>query len=153
MSLDIKKKINKRCEKSFLQIKVSKVDLIYLLNPGDDISEFRIMDSSKKRRRRLVIFFIIIILAILGIVVFGFFCSEDDCALSRKHVNVGRLFADHHYHQPWFNSSSLNKHKLNNHLTYEDVLNDDFQNKFDINKFDVMVITETTNFNKSGSEF
>lgn len=142
MSLDIKEKINKRCEKSLLQVKVSKIDLIYLISPADN--EVVKMDNLKKRRRCLVIFFIIIILSIVGTVFFGFFACNDEmiCAFSKK-----KLFSDHHFHQYQLshqvdNLSSLNKHKLDSHLkglSYDEVLNDDFQSKFDINKFDVMV--------------
>lgn len=141
MSLvDIKKKINKRCEKSLLQVQVSKIDLIYLINPTDN--EVMRMDSLKKRRRCLVIFLIIIILSIVGTVFFGFFaCNEEICAFSKK-----KLFPDHHYHQQLHQADHLNrlnkKRKLDNHLkglSYDEVLNDDFQSKFDINKFDVMV--------------
>ena len=147
MSLDIKKKINKRCEKSVLQVKVSKIDLIYLINPSDN--EVMRMDNLKKRRRCLLIFLIIIILSIVGTVFFGFFlqnCNDEICPFSKK-----RLFPEHHFHQhhPLDNLSSLNKHKLDNHLkglSYDEVLNDDFQSKFDINKFDVMVSAETIFF-------
>lgn len=141
MSSDIKEKINKRCEKSLLQVKVSKIDLIYLINPAEN--EVVKMDNLKKRRRCLVIFFIIIILSIVGTVFFGFFaCNEEICAFSKK-----KLLPDHHYHQYQLshqldNLSSLNKHKLDSHLkglSYDEVLNDDFQSRFDINKFDVMV--------------
>lgn len=140
MSFDIKKKINKRCENSLLQVKVSKIDLVYLINPTEN--EVMKMDSLRKRRRCLVIFFIIIILSIIGTVFFGFFaCNEEICAFSKK-----KLFPDHHHHQYQLShhdsSSSLHKHKLDSHLkglSYDEVLNDDFQSKFDINKFDVMV--------------
>lgn len=143
MSLGIKGKINKRCEKSLLQVKVSKIDLIYLINPADN--EVVKMDNLKKRRRCLVIFFIIILLSIVGTVFFGFFACNDEmiCAFSKK-----KLFPDHHFHQFQLshqldNLSSLSKHKLvDSHLkglSYDEVLNDDFQSKFDINKFDVMV--------------
>lgn len=142
MSLDRKEKINKRCEKSLLRVKVSKIDLVYLVNPTDN--EVLKMDNLKKRRRCLVIFIIIIILSIVGTVFFGFFaCNEDICAFSKK-----KLFPDHqHFHHYQLshqldNLSSSNKHKLDSHLkglSYDEVLNDDFQSKFDINKFDVMV--------------
>lgn len=140
MSLDISEKINKRCEKSLLQVKVSKIDLVYLINPSDN--EVIKMDNLKKRRRCLVIFFIIIILSIVGTVFFGFFaCNEEICAFSKK-----KLFPEHHHHQYQHQvdnlSNSFNKHKLDSHLkglSYDEVLNDDFQSKFDINKFDVMV--------------
>lgn len=133
MSLDIKEKINKRCENSLLQVKVSKIDLIYLIDPIDN--DAIKMDNLKKRRRCLVIFLIIIILSIVGTVFFGFFaCNEEVCAFSKK-----RLFPDHHYHQY---HQLDNLHQLDSHLkglSYDEVLNDDFQSKFDINKFDVMV--------------
>lgn len=137
MSLDIKEKINKKCENSLLQVKVSKIDLVYLINPIDN--DVMKMDNLKKRRRCLVIFLIIIILSIVGTVFFGFFaCNEEICAFSKK-----KLFPDHHYHQYQLdNPGSFNKHKLDSHLkglSYDEVLNDDFQSKFDINKFDVMV--------------
>jgi hypothetical protein len=139
MSLAIREKINKRCEKSLLQVKVSKIDLVYLINPTDN--EVMKMDNLKKRRRCLVIFLIIIILSIIGTVFFGFFaCNEEICAFSKK-----KLFPEHHHqvmHQVDNLSSSFNKHKLDSHLkglSYDEVLNDDFQSKFDINKFDVMV--------------
>jgi hypothetical protein len=142
MSLEIREKINKRCEKSLLQVKVSKIDLVYLINPIDNEVTIK-MDNLKKRRRCLVIFFIIIILSIVGTVFFGFFaCNEEICAFSKK-----KLFPEHHHHQYQHQvdnlSSSFNKqHKLDSHLkglSYDEVLNDDFQSKFDINKFDVMV--------------
>lgn len=138
MSLEIREKINKRCEKSLLQVKVSKIDLVYLINPADH--EVIKMDNLKKRRRCLVIFFIIIILSIIGTVFFGFFaCNEEICAFSKK-----KLFPEHHHHQYQHQVDNLssNKHKLDSHLkglSYDEVLNDDFQSKFDINKFDVMV--------------
>lgn len=120
---------------------MSKIDLIYLINPTDN--ELVKMDNLKKKRRCLVIFFVIILLSIVGTVFFGFFaCNEEICAFSKK-----KLFPDHHFHQYQLshqldNLSSLNKHKLDSHLkglSYDEVLNDDFQSKFDINKFDVMV--------------
>jgi len=133
--LDIKEKINKRCENSLLQVKVSKIDLVYLINDNDAITK---MDNLKKRRRCLVIFLIIIILSIVGTVFFGFFaCNEEICAFSKK-----RLFPDHRQYHQLDNLSSFSKHKLDSHLkglSYDEVLNDDFQSKFDINKFDVMV--------------
>lgn len=139
MSFDKKEKINKRCEKSLLQVKVSKIDYIYLINPIDN--EVMRMDSLKKRRRCLVIFLIIIILSIVATVFFGFFaCNEEICAFSKK-----KLFPEHHFHQyQGENLSSLARHsKLDTKnlkgLSYDEVLNDDFQSKFDINKFDVMV--------------
>lgn len=136
MSLDIKKKINKRCEKSLLQVQVSKIDLIYLINPNDN--EVMRMDSLKKRRRCLVIFLIIIILSIVGTVFFGFFaCNEEICAFSKK-----KFFTEHHQQLHQVDHQHLSKHKLDSHLkglSYDEVLNDDFQSKFDINKFDVMV--------------
>lgn len=139
MSLDIKEKINKRCEKSLLQVKVSKIDLVYLINPIDN--EVMRMDNLKKRRRCLVIFLIIIILSIVGTVFFGFFaCNEEICAFSKK-----KLFPDHHHQYQVDNLSHSSKHKLDSHLkglSYDEVLNDDFQSKFDINKFDVMVSTK-----------
>ena len=137
MSLEIREKINKRCEKSLLQVKDSKIDLVYLINPTDN--EVMKMDSLKKKRRCLVIFFIIIILSIIGTIFFGFFaCNEEICAFSKK-----KLFPEHHHlHQVDSLNGNFNKHKLDSHLkglSYEEVLNDDFQSKFDINKFDVMV--------------
>ena len=133
--LDIKEKINKRCENS-LEVKVSKIDLVYLINPNEN--DAIKMDNLKKRRRCLVIFLIIIILSIVGTVFFGFFaCNEEICAFSKK-----RLFPDHRQYHQLDNLSSFNKHKLDSHLkglSYDEVLNDDFQSKFDINKFDVMV--------------
>jgi hypothetical protein len=138
MSNEKKEITNKRCEKSLLQVKVSKTDYIYLINPLDN--EVMRMDNLKKRRRCLVIFLIIIILSIVATVFFGFFaCNEEMCAFSKK-----KLFPDHHFHQYQVdNLSTLNKHKqLDSHLkglSYDEVLNDDFQSKFDINKFDVMV--------------
>lgn len=139
MSLAIREKINKRCEKSLLQVKVSKIDLVYLINQNDN--EDMKMDNLKKRRRCLVIFLIIIILSIIGTVFFGFFaCNEEICAFSKK-----KLFPEHHHqamHQVDNFSNSFNKHKLDTNLkglSYDEVLNDDFQSKFDISKFDVMV--------------
>lgn len=131
MSLDRKGKINKRCENSLLR--VSKIDLVYLINPIDN--DAIKMDSLRKRRRCLVIFLIIIVLSIFGTVFFGFFAYNEE--ISKK-----RLFPDHRQYHPMDNLSSLNKQKLDSHLkglSYEEVLNDDFQSKFDINKFDVMV--------------
>lgn len=140
MSFDKKEKINKRCENSLLQVKVSKFDYIYLINPIDN--EVMRMDSLKKRRRCLVIFLVIIILSIVATVFFGFFaCNEEICAFSKK-----KLFPEHHFHQyQGENLSSLARHskqletKNLKGLSYDEVLNDDFQSKFDINKFDVMV--------------
>lgn len=133
--LDIKEKINKRCENSLLQVKVSKIDLVYLIKDNDAITK---MDNLKKRRRCLVIFLIIVILSIVGTIFFGFFaCNEEICAFSKK-----RLFPDHRQYHQLDNLSSFSKHKLDSHLkglSYDEVLNDDFQSKFDINKFDVMV--------------
>ena len=113
MSLEIREKINKRCEKSLLQVKVSKIDLVYLINPTDN--EVMKMDSLKKRRRCLVIFFIIIILSIIGTIFFGFFaCNEEICAFSKK-----KLFPEHHHqylHQVDSLNGNFNKHKLDSHL-------------------------------------
>lgn len=152
MSLfDIKKKTNKRCEKSLVAVKVAKIDLICLIDATDN--EVMRMDNLKKRRRCLLIFLIIIILSIVGTVFFGFFaCNEEICAFSKK-----RLFPDHHFHLHQMDnlSSSLGKHKLDSHLkglSYDEVLNDDFQSKFDINKFDVMVSARASGLLLSAAE-
>ena len=138
MSLGYKEKLklSKKCD---IQVNVSKIDLVYLINPLIDNNEVMKMDNLKKRRKRLVIFLIIVILSFISIIIFGTLCQDDVCALSIS-LNRRELFSEHHTsHRHDSNITQSLKNK-NSHLSYDDVLNDDFQNKFDINSNDVMVI-------------
>lgn len=148
MSLGFKEKLSKKFD--YVQVNISKIDLVYLVNPIVESNEMLKMDSLKKRRKRLVIFIIIIILSLCSIILFGNFCSDDVCALSSiSSLSRKKLFSEHHISRHSNNnnnnisnnSSSLNNKYSHSHLlSYDDVLNDDFQNKFDINSNDVMVI-------------
>lgn len=147
MSLGFKGKLSKKFD--YVQVNISKIDLVYLVNPSTESNEVIKMDSLKKRRKRLVIFIIIIILSLCSIILFGNFCSDDVCALSSiSSLSRKKLFSEHHINRHSNNnnnnisnnSSSLsNKYSHSHLLSYDDVLNDDFQNKFDINSNDVMV--------------
>lgn len=143
MSLGFKGKLSKKFD--YVQVNISKIDLVYLVNPSTESNEVLKMDSLKKRRKRLVIFIIIIILSLCSIILFGNFCSDDVCALSsisslKHHIN---RHSNNNKNNVSNNSSSLNNNNKYSHshllLSYDDVLNDDFQNKFDINSNDVMV--------------
>jgi hypothetical protein len=149
MSLGYKDILNRKCD--IVQVNVSNVDLVYLVNPSINENGAAKMDSLKKRRKRLVIFVIIVILSLFSIIIFGTLCSDEVCALSIS-LNRKRFFSDHHHnfnlHRHNINNNNSNSISLidsklkphNNYLlSYDDVLNDDFQNKFDINSNDVMV--------------
>ena len=137
MSLGFKGKLNRKCD--IVQVNISKIDLVYLINQNSESNENVKMDNLKKRRKRLVIFLIIIILSLFSIILFGTLCSDDICALSS--ISDRKKFTEHfHRHSNnILNNGSLNN-KFSHLLSYDDVLNDDFQNKFDINSNDVMVI-------------
>lgn len=144
MSLGFKGKLSKK--RDYVQVNISKIDLVCLVNPSPE-NEVMKMDSLKKRRKRLVIFIIIIILSLCSIILFGNFCSDDVCALSSiSSLSRKKLFSEHHLsrhnniNNVSSNSSLNNKYSHSHLLSYDDVLNDDFQNKFDINSNDVMVI-------------
>jgi hypothetical protein len=153
MSLGFKGKLSKKFD--YVQVNISKIDLVYLVNPSAESNEVIKMDSLKKRRKRLVIFIIIIILSLCSIILFGNFCSEDICALSSiSSLSRKKLFSEHHINRHSNNnnisnnSSSLNNKYSHSHLlSYDDVLNDDFQNKFDINSNDVMVCKRFYSYN------
>lgn len=143
MSLGFKGKFNKKCD--IVQVNISKIDLVYLINQNSESNENVKMDNLKKRRKRLVIFLIIIILSLFSIILFGTLCSDDVCALSS--ISISRKkFSEHHINRHnnlnniSNNGSFNNKYSHSHLLSYDDVLNDDFQNKFDINSNDVMVI-------------
>lgn len=146
MSLGVKGKLSKKCD--IVQVNISKIDLVYLINQNSESNENVKMDNLKKRRKRLVIFLIIIILSLFSIILFGTLCSDDVCALSSISI-TRKKFSEHHISRHnnnnninniSNNSGFNNKYSHSHLLSYDDVLNDDFQNKFDINSNDVMVI-------------
>ncbi|RZF43969.1 hypothetical protein LSTR_LSTR014745 [Laodelphax striatellus] len=102
--------------------------------------EIKMESRSKSKLRSFVM--ICIFLALSGIIYFGYFCSEQVCALTTQKPtwtdwtlkfpiqdNLGKPLSIH--------SNPINSKATNPGLSYDDVLNDNFQ--FDMNAHDVMV--------------
>ena len=102
--------------------------------------EFKMETRSKYKFRNFVMF--CMLLALTGIIYFGYFCSDQVCALTPQKPswsewslkfpvqdNLGKPLSLH--------SNPYNSKSSNPGLSYDDVLNENFQ--FDINAHDVMV--------------
>ncbi|GAB0094816.1 Heparan-sulfate 6-O-sulfotransferase [Sergentomyia squamirostris] len=111
-----------------------KVDSDFVLLLPEGLYEIKRMEPRSKQRSIVVV---CIFLAIAGIVIFGYFCNDQVCALTKRDMmmssDVAALTSD------TGNSVGKSSTQINNPgLSYEEVLNDDnFQ--FDMNAHDVMV--------------
>lgn len=125
--------------KKSVEVQVLDSDFSMLLRESVTY-EIKMESRSKSRLRNFVM--ICIMLAISGIVYFGYFCSDQVCALTTQKTswsdwtlkfpiqdNLGKPLALH--------SSPFNSKTSNPGLSYDDVLNENFQ--FDMNAHDVMV--------------
>ncbi|XP_046668952.1 heparan-sulfate 6-O-sulfotransferase 1 [Homalodisca vitripennis] len=126
-------------EKKSVEVQVFDSDFSVLLRESLTY-EIKMESRSKSRLRNFVM--ICIMLALSGIVYFGYFCSDQVCALTTQKSswsdwtlkfpiqdNLGKPLALH--------SSPINSKSSNPGLSYDDVLNENFQ--FDMNAHDVMV--------------
>lgn len=102
--------------------------------------EFKMETRAKNKFRNFVMF--CMIFSLTGIIYFGYFCSDQVCALTLQKPtwsewalkypvedNIGKPLSLH--------SNPFNSKTSNPGLSYDDVLNENFQ--FDMNAHDVMV--------------
>lgn len=125
--------------KKSVEVQVFDSDFSLLLHES---VTYEIKMESRSKNKLRTIAMICMMLAVSGIVYFGYFCSEQVCALTTQknslsdwtfkfpiQDNLGKPLALH--------SSPINSKSSNPGLSYDDVLNENFQ--FDMNAHDVMV--------------